>query len=185
MTTADVLALLDPPLWIVTAADGDRRGGLVATNVAGASIVPDLPRIAVGLARQHHTWGLVEASGALTLHLLTAEAIDLVWRFGLTSGRDADKLAGVAWTPGPTGSPVLAGALAWLACRVEARFDTGDRTLFLCEVVAAGGDLDGKPITVGGMLARATAEQKAELKRLYDRDAAIDAAAIRAWRGSR
>jgi len=184
MTTADVLALFDPPVWIVT-ADNGARGGLVATNVVSASIVPDQPRMAVGLARQHHTWRLVEGSGALTLHLLTAEKIDWVWRFGLTSGKTYDKLTGVAWTPGPTGSPILAGALAWLACRVEARFDTGDRTIFLCEVVAAGGDLDGKPLTVSGMLAQASAEQKAELKRLLERDAAIDAAAIQAWRSSR
>ncbi len=180
-TIAALLGRLDPPLWIVTAAHDNRQGGLVATNVTSASIVPDLPRMVVGLARQHHTWELVEASGAFTLHLLGPTNLDWVWRFGLASGRERDKLADLAWTPGPTG-PILAGALGWLACRVEARFDTGDRTLFLAEIIDAGGEAQGEPLTVQGLLAHASAEQKAELKGQLERDAGIDAAAICAWR---
>jgi flavin reductase (DIM6/NTAB) family NADH-FMN oxidoreductase RutF len=34
-----VYAQLDPPLWLVTAADGGRRGGLIATTVTQASMV--------------------------------------------------------------------------------------------------------------------------------------------------
>jgi hypothetical protein len=39
-----VYAQLDPPLWLVTAADGGRRGGFIATTVAQASIVDVIPR---------------------------------------------------------------------------------------------------------------------------------------------
>lgn len=183
MSAAALINLLDPPLWVVTAAHGDQRGGLVATNVTSASIVPDLPRMVVGLARQHHTHALADASGAMTLHLLTAAQVGWVWQFGMTTGRQCDKLSELAWTPGPTGSPVLTDALGWLACRVEARLDTGDRTLFLVEVVATGGPLTGTPLTLKAMLALASPEQKAEMKRQYEADGAVDAAAIRAWRG--
>ncbi len=41
-----VYAQLDPPLWLVTAADGGRRGGLIATTVTQASIVGEMPRTA-------------------------------------------------------------------------------------------------------------------------------------------
>ena len=58
-----------------------------------------------------------------------------MWRFGLRSGRDADKLAGLSMTTATTGSPILTDALGWLDCRVEARLDTGDRTVYLAEVV--------------------------------------------------
>src|SRR5438045_1414450 len=90
---AGLFAALDREVWLVTAAAGGRRGGLIATFVNQASIVPDLPRVVIGLARQHHTWELVEASGAFALHLLGEEHLDLVWRFGLPSGRIVDKLA--------------------------------------------------------------------------------------------
>ena len=44
----------------------------------------------VGLGRHHHTWELVEASGALALHLLREDNLDLALNFGLRSGRDHD-----------------------------------------------------------------------------------------------
>src|SRR6516225_194631 len=96
MTPASLFARTDRELWLLTAAAGGRRGGLIATFVSQASIVPDLPRVVVGIAKQHHTWGLIEASGAFALHLLSADELDWVWRFGLQSGRDSDKLDGLA-----------------------------------------------------------------------------------------
>src|SRR5436309_14934731 len=136
-TASALFAQVDRQLWLVTAAAGACRGGLIATFVSEASIVPDLPRVVVGLARHHHTWELVEASGAFALHLLGEEQLPWVWQFGLQSGRDADKLAGLAVRSGSTGSPLLSDALRWLDCRVEARRETGDRTLYLAEVVQA------------------------------------------------
>jgi len=183
MSVASLVQLLDPPLWLVTAGHAGQTGGLIATNVTTASIVPDLPRFVVGLARQHRTWSLVDASGTLALHLFSTERIDWVARFGLATGRDTDKFAGLTWSPGLTGSPIVEGAIGWLEGRVEARFETGDRTLFLVEIVASGGPMVGKPLTVQTLLRLASADQRAELERLLMRDAEIDAAAIRTWRG--
>src|SRR5690348_16410731 len=108
---ARLFAHVDRELWLVTAAAGPRRGGLIATFVSTASIVPALPRVLVGLAKQHHTWELVEASDAFALHLLGEEHLDWVWRFGLRSGRALDKLEGLDVRPGAAGSPLLSDAL--------------------------------------------------------------------------
>src|SRR2546421_3722034 len=104
----DILDRTDRELWVVTAQAAGRRGGLIATFVTGASIVPEMPRVLVGLARQHQTWELVERSGVFALHLLGEEHLEWVWRFGLDSGRDADKVAGLTVTATATGNPVLA-----------------------------------------------------------------------------
>ncbi len=187
MDTTAVSALfaqLDRELWLLTAAANGRRGGLIATFVNQASIVPELPRLVVGLAKQHHTSALVEASGAFAAHLLAEEHLDWVWRFGLHSGRDSDKFDGLTVTPGVTASPVLPGAVGWLECRVEARLDTGDRTLYLAEVVDARLPRPDPPLTVKRMLQLAPAEELQRLKELMARDSAVDAAAIRAWRGA-
>src|SRR5215468_3708886 len=90
-----LFAWLDREVWLVTAQAGGRRGGLIATFVSPASIVVDLPRMTVGIARQHHTWGLIEASGAFGLHLLGPEQLDWVWHFGLSTGRGRDKMDGM------------------------------------------------------------------------------------------
>ncbi len=130
-----LFAWLDRELWLVTASAGGRRGGLIATFVNEASIVADMPRMLVGLAKQHHTHELVEASGAFALHLLGEDQLDWVWRFGLQSGRSADKFAGLDVQTAATGSPLLKNAVGWLDCRVEERLDGGDRTVYLAEVV--------------------------------------------------
>jgi flavin reductase (DIM6/NTAB) family NADH-FMN oxidoreductase RutF len=184
MSVDSLFALTDRELWVVTAAAGGRRGGLVATFVSQASIVPELPRVLVGIARQHHTWGLIEASGAFALHLLGEEHLEWVWRFGLRSGRQGDKLDGLTVTVGTTGSPILGEALAWLDCRVEARLDTGDRTVYLGEVVGGTVRRPGSPLTARRMAALAPPERLRQLQEQMTHDIQSDAAAIRAWRAS-
>jgi flavin reductase (DIM6/NTAB) family NADH-FMN oxidoreductase RutF len=183
-TIADVFAQLDREIWVLTARAGSRRGGLVATFVSQASIVPALPRVLAGVARQHHTWGLIEASGAFALHLLGEENLDWVWRFGLASGRTHNKLDGLAFEEKASGSPVLTTAAGWLDCRVETRLDTGDRTIYLAEVLDGQMVKVGPVLTVKRMLQLAPAEKLQQLKESLARDGAIDEEAIRRWRES-
>jgi flavin reductase (DIM6/NTAB) family NADH-FMN oxidoreductase RutF len=173
---------LDRELWLVTASAGGRRGGLIATFVSQASIVPELPRMILGLAKQHHTWGLIEASGVFALHLLGEEQLDWVWRFGLQSGHDRDKLDGLATRMGKSGAPILVDAPGWLECRVEARLDTGDRTVYLAEVLDAQSPGARPILTVTRMRSLVPDDRRRALEEQMDRDIAIDARAIAAWR---
>ncbi len=180
----NVFARLDSAVWLVTAQAGDRRGGLIATFVLPASIVPDCPRVAVGLARQHFTWELVEASRCFALQLMSEEHIEWVWRFGLQSGRAADKFAGLSVVTTALGNPRLPEALAWLDCRVEAALDTGDRSIYLAEITDAGQTGAAPPLTTARMLQLAPPDRLAEMKRQMERDQAVDAEAIKKWRAN-
>jgi flavin reductase (DIM6/NTAB) family NADH-FMN oxidoreductase RutF len=173
---------LDPALWVVTARAGSARGGLIATFVCQASIVPELPRVLVGIAKQHHTWKLIEASNAFALHLLEDKHLDRVWRFGLQSGRETDKLEGLIFRDGATGSPLLTDALGWLDCRVEARLDSGDRTVYLAEVLDAEHVHKGTVFTLKRLLEIAPRDKLQELNKQMSHDSAVDADAIRKWR---
>ena len=176
---------LDPPLWIITAADGSRRSGLLATMVTQASIVPECPRVLIGMARQHYTAELIAATGAFGLHWLSVAELDWCWRFGIGSGRTLDKFAGLDTRTGPRGVPLLNAAPAWLACRVEAAYDTGDRTLYLAAIEAGARTRDAEPLRAGTMFARASDAQKAELSRNYQADGQVDRHAIETWRAAR
>lgn len=174
---------LDRELWVVTAADGDQKGGLIATFVMSqASIATAVPRVLVGISRRHRTWELIESSGAFALHLLGEDRLDWVVRFGLQSGRTADKLAGLEHRAGRSGSPILAGAAGWLDCRVEARLETGDRTVYLAEVVDALGPRVNPLLTIQRMLRLVPEDVRARLADDLRRDADADAEAIRVWR---
>ena len=182
---ATLFAWMDREIWLVTAQAGDRRGGLISTSVTQVSIVPDLPRISVALAKQHHTWELVEAAGVFALHLLGADNLDLVWRFGLESGRDKDKFDGLATKPSATGSPLLRGTVGWLDCRVEARLDIGDRTVFVAEVVEGEVTNFAPPLMMTRLMELASPSQLTHLQRDRHLDGYRDTDAILAWRASR
>lgn len=177
-----ILHLYDPPLWLVTATHDGRRGGLIATSVTRASIVADLPRMLVAIARHHHTWGLIQASGRFALHLLPQTGLDAVWRFGIQSGHHQDKFADLPALTTPDGNPSYSGSVAWLDCRVEDAMDIGDRSVFVAQVT--GGELpgNGPVLSVASLLRDAPSERRAELDRLYAADQARDSAAILAWR---
>lgn len=177
-----LFTLLDREIWLVTAQAEARRGGLIATFVSQASIVPDLPRMLLGLSRFHHTWELVEQSNAFTLHLIGEQHLDWIWHFGLQSGRGKDKLAGMHLRTSTTGSPILEDALGWLDCRVENRMETGDRTLYLAEVLRGGVAQSAPPLTFRRLLELAPPSQLAEMKRQLRLDSERDAEIIRQWR---
>lgn len=190
MGLSDAFALercLDSPLWVVTSSDGSSRGGLVATFVNMASIAREMPRMAVGIARQHRTWEIIESSHAFALHLLPRDQgpVDLAARFGLQSGRTVDKFADLQFTAGPSGSPILDAAAGWVDCRVEDRLDTGDRTIYLAEVIDARAPADDLVLTVQHWVRTLTADQRNRLGSQYQADGQVDAAAIRAWRDSK
>ncbi|MBK1723471.1 flavin reductase [Thiocystis violacea] len=177
-----VFHLYDPPLWLVTSRAGERRGGLIANSATRVSIVAELPRMLVAIAKHHHTWELIESSGRFALHLLPSAHLDAVWRFGVATGHVTDKLAGLDLGETPDGNPLYPEAAAWLDCRVEARLDTGDRTAYLAEILGGRTLTQGPVLTLAGLLRGAPPERRAELDRLYAKDQAIDAAAIQAWR---
>jgi flavin reductase (DIM6/NTAB) family NADH-FMN oxidoreductase RutF len=177
-----VLGLVDRTAWILTSRHDHDLGGLVATFVTNASLVPALPRLVAGIARHHHTWELITRSRSFAAHLIDEDHAELIWRFGLGSGRTTDKLAGVRWRSGQTGSPILEDAIAWLDCSVEAELDVGDRSIFVGAVLDGDVSRAGTALTVQRMLQLASAEQLNQLHEERVRDEKIDAAAILEWR---
>lgn len=160
----DVFQRVDRPIWIVTSAAGSRRGGLAATWISQASLDTSRPVLLAALAPTHFTTKLIRESGAFAAHLLAAEHVEHVWRFGLSSGRDHDKFSGIAPSAAITGAPILPGVLAWLDCRVVRHVDAGDRLLFWADVVAGQSIGDQPPLREQEMIALASPEQLRQLK---------------------
>jgi flavin reductase (DIM6/NTAB) family NADH-FMN oxidoreductase RutF len=160
----EVFQLLDRPVWIITAAAGQRRGGLVATWVSQAALDAQRPVLLTAIAPTHFTAELILESRAFAAHLLAAEQIEHVWRFGLGSGRGHDKLAGIETVAGVSGSPILPGVLAWLDCRMIKHYDAGDRLFFWADVLAGRRTGRQAPLRENELLALASPEQKRQLK---------------------
>jgi flavin reductase (DIM6/NTAB) family NADH-FMN oxidoreductase RutF len=173
---------LDREIWLITARFGEQSSGLIATYVSKVSLVPSRPRMTVALAKHHFTHELIEISNAFCMHLLDEETIDWVWRFGIQSGREIDKLMGLPISMSVGGSPILGGAMGWLDCRVEARMDIGDRTVYLVEVLDARIERAVTPLTFKRLLQCAPADKLREMKIAMESDMELDRVAIDDWR---
>ena len=51
--------------------------------------------VTIAIAKHHFTHELIEASNSFCLHLIDEQHIDWVWRFGIPSGRQFDKLVSI------------------------------------------------------------------------------------------
>jgi len=177
-----VFRAIDRPVWIVTAADGQRRGGLTATWVYQASLDDQAPVVVAGIAPGHYTSELIAAAGCFAAHLLTPEQAPLALRFALASGRATDKLAGLDFVVGQTGCPILSDCLAWLECKVFHAHSTGDRIFYWADVVAGKAVSAAPPLTERDLFAAAGEDDKRRLKELLAADIAAQRPLRSAWR---
>lgn len=106
----------------------------ICVSVFGASIVPERPRLIVNLSKTNLTTELIAATATLAITLLSEEQLHLLEPLGLRSGRDGQKLDGLAFEQTDTGDPWFPGGVGLVACEVLETYDLGDALAFLCAV---------------------------------------------------
>ena len=120
-------------LYVVTAGQGERIGGMIASWVSQVSYAPPLIMLAVHPRRYTHA--LIREYGAFVLQVVDTEHKDFLTRF---KGPDpAGKLSGLEWETGMTGAPVLVDCPASMECRVVDSMAPGNHTLFIGEILQA------------------------------------------------
>jgi len=130
---------LDYPMFVVTAADGDRRAGCLVGFATQCSIDP--PRILVCLSKQNHTTTVARRARSLVVHVLRASDRDLAARFGAETGDEVEKFAGVGLATAPGGAPAIT-TLDWFEGVVTARHDLGDHVGYVLAVDDSAGSAD-------------------------------------------
>ncbi|MDQ3957125.1 MAG: flavin reductase family protein [Actinomycetota bacterium] len=139
-TFADLVGGLDYPMFVVTAAAGERRAGCLVGFASQCSIDP--PRFVVFLSDKNLTYRVALAAPVLAVHVVPREARDLARLFGEETGDEVDKFGRCEWHPGEEGVPLLERCPDRFTGRVVERFVAGDHTGFLLEpidVQATGG----------------------------------------------
>jgi flavin reductase (DIM6/NTAB) family NADH-FMN oxidoreductase RutF len=136
-----LVARLDTGMVVVTVAAGEERDGCLVGFHSQASIHPR--RYVVWLSQANRTYRLARHPSAthLAVHLLGASDLDLAARFGGQTQDDpgVDKLAGLPWTAGPGGAPLVEALPDRFVGRIVSRTPVadGDHVPFLLEPVAA------------------------------------------------
>ncbi len=133
---------------IVTTCDAEGRPfGLTMNAVSSLSLAP--PMLLVCVDRGSDTLAPMTQSRVFCVNVLAREQEALSNRF---AKKGQDKFSDVAFTPGSTGAPVLAGTLVSFECAVQHIYEGGDHQIFCGEVRAVHADRsqDGQPLLYFG-----------------------------------
>jgi len=134
-------------LYVVTVAAGGEDHGMTANWVMQAAFDP--PMVVVALENTSKTLGMIRDSRHFAVNVLLDSQRELAGKLGRSSEQAPQKLKGIKTKPAPVaGAPVIGDCLGWVECRVVATLPSGDHTLVLGEVVAAGVEHEGKPLTL-------------------------------------
>lgn len=138
----EVLGRYCSGLTVVTAIDDDQPVGFTCQSFHALSLNP--PMVTFAAAKTSGTWAKIRRVGRFAVNVLSEEQGGLCRQFGKPG---ADKFAGVSWRPGRTGSPVLAGSVAWIDCEIDKEVDGGDHVIVLGRVLdLAANDEESRPL---------------------------------------
>ena len=129
----DVMGRFATGVSVVTTFDGDRPQGITVNAFSSVSLEPAL--VMVALDRRRFITPMVRAAGRYAVSVLGADQQALSDCFAhapVSPGREA--FCGASWQPGPTGLPLIDGAIATLECTVVETFSAGDHDLFIGRV---------------------------------------------------
>lgn len=151
----DVLGTFATGVVVVTADDGEPVG-MTVQSFASLSLRP--PLVLFCPARTSRSWPRIRRAGAFCANVLAADQALLAAT--MASSGD-DRFRDVVWTPGTTGAPRLAGALAYVEATVQAVHDGGDHDVVVGRVrsVARGTTTAGPLLYHESGYARILAEQ--------------------------
>lgn len=170
VSIAAVLGKMDFEVFVLTAAAGGRRNGQIVSWVMPASIVPQVPRLLVGVGRMTYTRELIATSRKFALNLLGEDQWPWVPHFGFRSGRDVDKFATVPFEHGVTGSPLLPGVVGYFECQVRADLDAGAHLFYLADVLEGKLLSDREPLRLHQLSEVLPPEEMATMRRLLEHD---------------
>jgi flavin reductase (DIM6/NTAB) family NADH-FMN oxidoreductase RutF len=99
---------------VVTGGGPSTPAGFTCQSFSSLSLDP--PLVVVLPGRSSTSWPRIARFGRFCVNVLSEEQLPLSATFAHPG---VDKFAGVAWSPSPLGSPILAGASAWIDCQVD------------------------------------------------------------------
>jgi flavin reductase (DIM6/NTAB) family NADH-FMN oxidoreductase RutF len=133
--SAEIVALfrrITLGVYIIGVAHETEQDAFTAAALMQASYDPLL--LALAINPEHASYRLLQAGGSFTVSVLARNQLRLARRFGVSVKDDPDKMLGVSWRRGHGGAPILADALGFFDCSVQAQHSAGDHRIVLGQV---------------------------------------------------
>ncbi|MGU3537322.1 flavin reductase [Methylobacterium sp. A54F] len=143
----DAMARLAGAVHLVTTDGPAGRAGFTASAVCSVSDAP--PTLLVCINRTSSAYEAVCRNGQLCVNTLAAGQEPVAAAFG-GGAPMAERFAAGTWRAGPSGLPMLAGALTGFACRIGARHTVGSHDVLFCEVFYVANPEGGTALVYAG-----------------------------------
>ena len=125
----DALGRFATGVAFVTAAPGGRPAGLIVNSFASVSLEP--PLVSFCPSRSSFTWSRMRRTRRFAVNVLGRRHERFARR---ATPAGSDRFAGMGWTHGHNGAPLLADALATLECEIVAEHSAGDHWIVVGRV---------------------------------------------------
>ncbi|WP_232676204.1 flavin reductase family protein [Nocardioides sp. R-C-SC26] len=117
----------------VTAIDADGEcAALTVNSFTSVSLEPAQVLFCIGTSAS--SYPLISRATRVAVHVLRQDQEEIARRFATSGVTAAEKLAGVSWSAGPGGVPVLPDTSATLLGTVGDRIHSGDHVIVLLDV---------------------------------------------------
>jgi flavin reductase (DIM6/NTAB) family NADH-FMN oxidoreductase RutF len=133
-------------LFIVGTKDGDKVTASAVNWVTQASFAP--PLVVLGAKAGTTTADMIDSSGVFCVNVLETGSKDLASKFFAHVEPEGNKFGDVEFSLSPNGCPVIKDALGYFECQVREKVALGDHTIYVGEVVEAGLQREGQPMTL-------------------------------------
>jgi flavin reductase (DIM6/NTAB) family NADH-FMN oxidoreductase RutF len=141
------LRLFTYGLYVVTCVQGDDINAFTANWLTQVSFEP--PLLAVSIENDAKSLPMIQKSGKFAINVLHRGEgqREFAGALGRSALKHPDKMHDVAYELHEE-YIVLQDGLGWVGCEVRQSVPTGDSTLVIAEVVAAGIVAEGQPLTM-------------------------------------
>jgi len=130
----NVMARHAAGVTVVTTAGPTGYHGVTVTAFCPLSLDP--PLVLVCIDRQQQSHRLLETAAGWVVNLLSRDQEFLAEQFAGRAPLADSRFSRLPHHLGPLGIPRLDGCLAWIDCRPWARYEGGDHSIFVGQVVA-------------------------------------------------
>jgi flavin reductase (DIM6/NTAB) family NADH-FMN oxidoreductase RutF len=119
----------------VTVVTTEHEGTLYGMTVASfASLSLNPPLVLICIEKMVKSRDAIAAAEKFGVSMLSGEQVEISNRFA--SKKIDDRFAGVPWSRGELGMPLIDGAICAIECRVFNQLPGGDHTIFVGEVLS-------------------------------------------------
>lgn len=115
--------------------------GMAIGSFTSVSLEP--PLVAFLPDHTSSTWPAIRSAGHFSVNFLASDQ-EVVCRALATKGDD--KFEQLRWRPGPTGAPLIDGAVGWIACEIEEIHEAGDHDIVIGRVLDLSRERDTLPL---------------------------------------